>query len=117
VKRRENADELVAELMEIHGNPKHEIHLPAPSYFPFLVGVGVMLIGYGILYHTRPWGIPVLVVGGMLTVAAFIAWGTEPLEEIHDDHHDEHEDDDGHGAEAELEDVDVEEADLAGVDD
>ncbi len=107
VKRRENADEMIAELMDLHANPEEEIHLPAPSYFPFFVGLGVLLIGYGIIYHTRPWGIALIVLGGLIAVGSFMAWGTEPLEEIHDDHHDGHEGDEAH----------LDAADLAGVDD
>ena len=91
--RREDADRKVADLIYTNGHPDHEIHLPAPSYFPFLVGLGIMITAYGIMYHTRPWGIPLLAAGAFITVAAFAAWGSEPLEEIHDDGHGE----DGHG--------------------
>jgi cytochrome c oxidase subunit 1 len=109
VRRRENADQLVEELMEIHGHPEEEIHLPAPSYFPFFVGLGIMILAYGILYHTRPWGIPMIVLGALIGIGAFMAWGAEPLEEIHDEHHDDH----GH----EAGDEDHEGVDLAGVED
>ena len=91
--RKEKADEMVADLIHKNGNPDHEIHLPAPSYFPFFVGLGIMLIAYGIMYHTKAWGIPLIVAGAVVTIGAFVAWGSEPLEEIHDD---EHGDDDDH---------------------
>ena len=84
--RKEKADEIVAEIIHANGHPEHEIHLPAPSYFPFFVGLGIMILAYGIIYHTRPWGIPLIVAGAVVAVSAFVAWGSEPLEEIHEDH-------------------------------
>ena len=99
--RKEKADEIVADLIYTNGHPDREIHLPAPSYFPFFVGLGIMLIAYGIMYHTKPWGIPLLAAGAVMTVAAFVAWGSEPLEEIHDE--DDHENGgDGGGHEGET---------------
>ena len=92
--RKEKADEIVGDLIYKNGHPDHEIHLPAPSYFPFFVGLGIMIIAYGIMYHAKAWGIPLIVAGTLVTVGAFVAWGSEPLEEIHDD---EHADDDAHG--------------------
>ena len=98
--RKEKADEIVADLIYTNGHPDREIHLPAPSYFPFFVGLGIMLIAYGIMYHTKPWGIPLLAAGAVVTVAAFVAWGSEPLEEIHDeDDHENGGDGGGHGIE------------------
>ena len=92
--RKDNADKIVADLIHTNGHPDHEIHLPAPSYFPFFVGLGIMVIAYGIIYHTRPWGIPLIVAGAVVTIGAFVAWGSEPLEEIHDEAHDGHGDHD-----------------------
>ena len=94
--RKEKADAIVADLIYTNGHPDHEIHLPAPSYFPFFVGFGIMLIAYGIIYHTRAWGIPLIVAGAVVAIGAFVAWGSEPLEEIHDEAHEghgDHEDD------------------------
>ena len=88
--RKPEADRVVADLIYANGHPEREIHLPAPSYFPFFVGLGIMIAAYGILYHTRPFGIPLLVAGALMTIAAFVAWGSEPLEEPHhDDERDE----------------------------
>jgi cytochrome c oxidase subunit 1 len=86
--RKENADQIVDDLIDMHANPEHEIHLPAPSYFPFFAGLGIMLVAYGIMYHTLPHGIPLIVLGIFTMIGAFVAWGSEPLEEVHDDHHD-----------------------------
>ena len=81
--RRDEADELVARLDEEGRNPEHEIHLPAPSYFPFLMAAGLPLIGYGIIFHTSPVGLALLFIGPLLTIGALIGWAVEPLEEIH----------------------------------
>ena len=93
--RKEKADEIVAGIIYANGHPDQEIHLPAPSYFPFFVGFGIMLIAYGITYHTRPWGIPLIAAGALVAIGAFVAWGSEPLEEIHDEEHDDHDDHEG----------------------
>ena len=84
--RKADADEIVEKLIHANGNPEEEIHLPAPSYFPFFTGLGVFITAYGILYHTRPFGIPLIVLGVFVAIGAFVAWGSEPLEEIHDEH-------------------------------
>lgn len=122
VRRRDNADELVEAIVEAHANPTEEIHLPAPSYFPFFTGLGIMIVAYGILYHTKPFGIPLIVLGVITMTAALVSWGTEPLEIIHDDHHHDDGDDGDDAAELELDPgaldtAQLDDADLAGVDD
>ena len=59
-----------------------------------------MFIAYGIMYHTRPWGIPMLAAGAFVAIGALFAWGSEPLEEIHDEEHGDH-GDDAHDGDAE----------------
>ena len=88
--RKPDADEIVDRVIEANANPEHEIHLPAPSYFPFVAGLAIFTTAYGILYHTRPFGIPLIVLGVFGLIASFIAWGSEPLEEFHDEHDDDH---------------------------
>jgi cytochrome c oxidase subunit 1 len=58
-----------------HGHG-HGIHLPSPSYFPALLAVGIMLVGYGAIYH---WAIGA--VGGLIVLAGVFGWGNEPLTE------------------------------------
>jgi hypothetical protein len=50
--------------------------MPSPSYFPALGAVGIMLVGYGAIYH---WQIGAL--GGVITLAGIFGWGNEPLSE------------------------------------
>ncbi|MDH5420939.1 MAG: cytochrome c oxidase subunit I [Acidimicrobiia bacterium] len=99
--RRPEATALVAELEEVGLNPPAPIHLPNPSYYPFLVGLGMPMIGYGVIYRGAAWGIPLGIVGALIIVGSFIGWGVEPLEEPHEEHED-HSDEPGtdHGEDA-----------------
>ncbi len=51
-----------------HGD-EHEIHLPPPSFSPPLLGLGVMLLAFGILYS-----VVLIALGGLLMVAAIATW-------------------------------------------
>ncbi len=76
-------DDVVAAIEEEQLNPRSPIHLPNPSYFPFLVALGLPLVFYGIIYHTALWGKALIVVGALITLSALIGWSIEPLEEPH----------------------------------
>jgi cytochrome c oxidase subunit 1 len=87
--RRDDAEETLARL-EMEGlNPTEPIHLPAPSYFPAMMALGLPFIGYGIIYHTALWGKGLIVLGALITIAGLLGWGMEPLEEPHEAGHDE----------------------------
>src|SRR3954454_19046963 len=45
-----------------HGHG-HGIHMPSPSYFPALAAVGILIVGYGAIYH---WWIGA--IGGVITL-------------------------------------------------
>ncbi|HYH50419.1 MAG TPA: cytochrome c oxidase subunit I [Acidimicrobiia bacterium] len=60
------------------GGHGHGIHMPSPSYFPALLSLGIMLVGYGAIYH---WMIGA--VGGVIVLAGVFGWGNEPLSEEH----------------------------------
>ena len=83
---RPDLEEYLAKLVEEGRNPKEEIHLPAPSYFPFIVGIGMLFLAYGITYVNDGIGIPLLALGGLTVLGAFVGWSVEPLEEPHDEH-------------------------------
>ncbi|HEX2273731.1 MAG TPA: cytochrome c oxidase subunit I [Acidimicrobiales bacterium] len=55
-----------------HGEP--HIHLPSPSYWPFVASVGLAVIGYGLIY--RVWIVAIL--GGIWVLGSIYAWGLEP---------------------------------------
>ncbi|HVR79237.1 MAG TPA: cbb3-type cytochrome c oxidase subunit I [Acidimicrobiia bacterium] len=85
--RRDDADEIVARIEYEQRNPAGTIHLPAPSYFPFFVALGLPIIFYGVIYHEALWGKASILIGAILTLAALIGWGMEPLEEPHVEDH------------------------------
>jgi cytochrome c oxidase subunit 1 len=65
---------------EDHGHG-HGIHMPSPSYFPALGSVGILLVGYGAIYHKGHWWIGA--IGGLILLAGIFGWGNEPLAEEH----------------------------------
>lgn len=87
--RRPEADQMIAELEHSELNPESPIHLPAPSYFPFIMALGLPIVFYGVIYHTTVWGKALIAIGAVVTLASLIGWGIEPLEEpmpsAHDD--------------------------------
>ncbi|MEZ5247073.1 MAG: cytochrome c oxidase subunit I [Acidimicrobiales bacterium] len=80
------------------------VHLPAPSFWPLVLAVGLPLIGYGLIFNL--W---LCVVGGALTGLAMYSWALEPVDDPdadhghggHDDHHDDGGDDDAVATERE----------------
>jgi cytochrome c oxidase subunit 1 len=66
-------------------NEEHSIHLPQPSYWPMVVGIGMLIFGYGAIYN---W--IVTIVGAAIMVIAVYAWSFEPVNdpvEGEDAHH------------------------------
>ncbi len=53
----------------------HTIHMPKPSYWPFVAAIGMPLIGYGLLFH---WVF--LAAGVMTLLVGLYGWMLEPLE-------------------------------------
>ena len=49
--------------------PEHEIHLPGPSISPPLLGLGVMILAFGILF-----GLPLIIVGFAIMVIGIVTW-------------------------------------------
>jgi hypothetical protein len=52
-----------------HGNDEHPIHVPQPSLSPPLLGLGVMLLTFGVLL-----GPVLLVAGGVIFVIGIATW-------------------------------------------
>lgn len=48
---------------------EHEIHLPGPSLSPPLLGLGVMILGFGVLY-----GLPLIVAGFAVFLIGLVTW-------------------------------------------
>jgi cytochrome c oxidase subunit 1 len=81
--RKPEADEQITRLHEIGTNPPEPVHLPNPSYFPVVMAAGLPLIAYGIIFHRSLAGKALIVLGVLVSLAALIGWGSEPLEEAH----------------------------------
>ena len=77
-----------------------DVHLPSPSYWPLVVPVGLVLIGYGLIFN-----LAFAAVGAAIVVLAAFAWGYEPADDPeahhghagHDGHGDGHDGGDGDG--------------------
>jgi len=55
--------------MSSHRGEEHAIHVPQPSFSPPILGLGVMLIAFGVLL-----GLPLLVVGAVIFVIGIATW-------------------------------------------
>lgn len=55
--------------MSAHHDDEHPIHLPQPSFSPPLLGLGVLLLTFGVLA-----GPVLLVVGGLILVIGIATW-------------------------------------------
>jgi cytochrome c oxidase subunit 1 len=75
--RKDSADALMLELEEEGLNPKEDIVLPNPSYFPIILASGLPFLGYAVIYKM----LPLAIVGTLLILIGSFGWGTEPLEE------------------------------------
>ena len=55
--------------MSSHHGEEHAIHVPQPSFSPPILGLGVMLIAFGVLV-----GLPLLVIGAVFFVLGIATW-------------------------------------------
>ena len=55
--------------MSSHHGEEHAIHVPQPSFSPPILGLGVMLIAFGVLV-----GPPLLVAGAVIFVIGIATW-------------------------------------------
>ena len=76
-----------------HKGDAKGIHLPAPSYWPLVIALGLPLIGYGIIFNL--W---LCVPGGIITLAGIFGFALEPADDPDAHPHDDH----GHEGEHEL---------------
>ena len=54
----------------------HSIHMPQPSYWPFIASVGILIGGYGLVYNYA-----VAVIGAGIMMLSVYAWSFEPVNE------------------------------------
>jgi len=48
---------------------EHEIHLPGPSLSPPILGLGVTILAFGVLF-----GLPLIIVGFAILVIGLVTW-------------------------------------------
>ena len=63
------------------GSEEHDVHLPQPSYWPFVVSAGILIASYGLVFlgDNNPISIAVAVIGTFITTFAVYAWSFEPV--------------------------------------
>ena len=80
------------------GDKDEHIHMPSPSFWPFLIGLSFPFLGWGIVFGNFLLG----GFGALLLLWAVYGWAmepsTEPDAEGHDDHGDDHGSDVDNGA-------------------
>lgn len=59
-----------------YAEPLGSIHMPSPSFLPFLMSVGLFIAGYGLMYHVKL----VIILGLAFTLAMMF------LRSVYDDH-------------------------------
>jgi hypothetical protein len=59
-----------------HGDG-HGIHMPSPSYFPFVMTLGLPIIGYGVVFHNWYLG----AFGVLVLLFGMYSWAIEPASE------------------------------------
>jgi cytochrome c oxidase subunit 1 len=57
----------------------HGIHMPSPSYWPFVLALGLPIIGYGFVFKFY-W---LLAIGALISFFGINAWTIEPATEEH----------------------------------
>ena len=62
-----------------HGGEEHGdgIHMPSPSYFPFILALGLPILGYAAVFQAL-WLVP---IGAVVVLFGMYAWGIEPQTE------------------------------------
>lgn len=61
--------------------PLGDIHMPNPSFLPFVISLGLFISAFGFMYHNDySWGLPVGIIGLLVTLGAMF------LRSVIDDH-------------------------------
>jgi len=62
--------------------PLGDIHMPNSSFIPFVIALGLFIAAFGAMYHVdhKPWAIPVLIIGLLVT------FGSMFTRSVKDDH-------------------------------
>ena len=57
-----------------HGDDGHGIHMPSPSYYPFVLAIGLPIMGYAAVFQM--WWLAA--VGALPVLYGAYAWAIEP---------------------------------------
>jgi hypothetical protein len=60
------------------------IHMPSPSWYPALVGLGMTIAAYGAIFR-YPGGYLFFAIGGLFTLGGLFGWVLEPSAVEHQD--------------------------------
>ena len=74
--RKRQHSEKIVPAGEVPVDEEHSIHLPQPSYWPMVVSIGLLVLGYGAIYS-----IPVGIIGAVIGTIGVYAWSFEPVNE------------------------------------
>jgi cytochrome c oxidase subunit 1 len=58
-----------------HHDEGHDIHMPAPSFWPLVAAIGLPIIGLGLLYSYA-----LVAIGGIILLLGIYAWTFEPAD-------------------------------------
>jgi cytochrome c oxidase subunit 1 len=74
VTKQENPDIEVPDALE-----NHSIHLPQPSYWPFVTALGILIAAYGVVFNDLL--VPYLIagIGTLVTFIGVYSWSLEPV--------------------------------------
>lgn len=56
------------------GESHHGIHVPSPSFYPFITALGLPIMAYGLIYF-----FPVVIVGAIVMLLGIYGWALEPV--------------------------------------
>ncbi|GBC87436.1 Cytochrome c oxidase subunit 1 [bacterium HR12] len=56
-----------------HGHRAQGVHLPSPSYYPFIASLGLFVLGYGLIFS---WWLAI--AGAVVLLAGLYGWALEP---------------------------------------
>ena len=62
------------------GGGTHGIHAPSPSFYPIVAAMGIVTMGFGLVYSSSGWlGWGAFGVGAVIALFAFFGWAAEPV--------------------------------------
>ncbi|MDA0770786.1 MAG: cytochrome c oxidase subunit I [SAR202 cluster bacterium Casp-Chloro-G4] len=59
------------------GEEEHSIHMPQPSYWPIVVSIGLVIAGFGLVYHGTYFAVAAF--GVLIGMIGVYAWSFEPV--------------------------------------